>query len=110
MAKAWDLLFGMGTKEAEELSKDTFVIKGKSCAAYNLFKRWGMPDEEIHFVCDSYCAGDVGQAKGFSDRLHFQHTARLMRGDPQCQWAYSMKPCTHSESAVPSDNLEENEL
>ena len=105
MAKAWDSIYGAGTKEAEELDERAFIIKGQACAAYNLFKRWGMPEEEVRFISDAYCIGDVGQAEGFSDKLHFQHTGRLMRGDQFCRWAYSSKPQKPNTSAVSKDNF-----
>jgi hypothetical protein len=106
MAKAWDIIYGAGTKEAKKLDKDHFVFEVGGCAAFELFKRWGMSDEEICFIGDAYCAGDVGQAEGFGDKLHFQHTHRLMKGDKCCEWVYTTSPQEPVESAVPKDDLE----
>ena len=106
MAKAWDIIYGAGTKEAKKLDKDHFIFQAGGCAAFDLFKRWGMSDEEIQFVGDAYCAGDVGQAEGFGDTLNFQHTHRLMKGDTCCEWVYSTLPQEPATSAVPKEDLE----
>lgn len=105
MAKAWDIIYGAGTKEAKKLDKDQFVFQVEGCAAFELFRRWGMPDEEISFIGDAYCAGDVGQAEGFGDKLTFQHTRRLMKADKCCEWVYSTSPQKPAESAVPKEDL-----
>lgn len=107
MAQAWDVIYGMGSKEAERLDEEHFIIRGQNCAAYNLFKRWGVSEEEIRFLCDAYCAGDVGHAEGFGEVLHFQHTKRLMRGDDCCIWDFSMSPQEPSQGAVNTDDLKE---
>lgn len=107
MAKAWDIIYGAGTKEAKKLDKDHFVFQAQGCAAFELFKRWGMSDEEICFIGDAYCAGDVGQAEGFGEKLNFQHTHRLMKGDKCCEWVYSTYPQESVESAVPTEDLKE---
>ncbi len=107
MAKAWDIIYGAGSKAAKRLDKDHFVFQGRGCAAFELFKRWGLPEEEICFIGDAYCAGDVGQAEGFGDRLHFQHGQRLMKGDKCCEWVYSTAPLEPSKSAVPEGDLKE---
>jgi hypothetical protein len=106
MAEAWDLIYGAGTKEAETLDADGFVIRAQGCAAYALFKRWGMSEEEIRSIADSYCAGDVGHAEGFGDDLHFQHTARLMRGDSFCRWVFSTRALERSDGAVSKERWE----
>ncbi len=100
MAKAWDLLYGMGTQEAEQLDQDHFVIQGTGCAALDLFRRRGLCDEEIRFVCDAYCIGDTGHAQGFDQQLQFQHTSRLMRGDPCCRWEFTSAEQMPAEAAV----------
>ncbi len=100
MAEAWDVIYGMGTKEAEELSKDRFIIQANGCAAYYLMKRWGLTDEEIQFIGQAYCSGDVGQAHGFDEKMHFQHTCRLMSGNDKCVWDYSSSPQTPAEARV----------
>ena len=38
MAKAWDIIYGMGTDAAERLDKERFIIRGQGCAAFNLFE------------------------------------------------------------------------
>jgi hypothetical protein len=105
MAEAWDVIYGMGTQEAETLNEEAFVIRGQNCAAYNLFRRWGASEAEIRSFADSYCAGDVGHAEGFSPRVHFQHTCRLMHGDTACVWSFSMQPQEPHEAAVPKQGL-----
>lgn len=91
---------------------DRFVIKGfqkgvTTCPAMAVFERWGMSKEEIRFLADAYCAGDVGRAEGFSDRIHFQHTARVMVGDDHCEWDFSTSQQERSPSAVVKPNLED---
>jgi hypothetical protein len=105
MAEAWDVIYGAGTKEAKKLDKDNFVFQVEGCPAFDLFKRWGMSDEEICFIGDAYCAGDVGQADGFGKDMHFQHTHRLMKGDKCCEWVYTTAPQEPAESAVPTEDL-----
>ena len=101
MAQAWDSIYGMGSDIAQKLDEEQFIIRGQNCAAFNLFKRWGVSMEDIRFICDAYCVGDVGQAEGFSSQMHFQHTERLMFGDDGCVWEYSCSPQPASPSAVP---------
>lgn len=99
MAQTWDVIYGMGTKEADIINEERFTITGYSCGAYNLFKRWGIPEEEIRFFADSYCAGDVGHAQGFGGGcLFFQHKKRLMHGDDRCIWDFSSDPQEPSPS------------
>jgi L-2-amino-thiazoline-4-carboxylic acid hydrolase len=105
MAQAWDVIYGMGTEAAERLDDERFIIRGQNCAAFNLFRRWGVSDQEIRDFCDAYCAGDMGHAEGFGGKVHFQHTSRLMRGDDCCVWDFSMEPQMPHAAAVPKDNL-----
>jgi hypothetical protein len=101
MAKAWDLLYGMGSQQAEQLDEDHFVIQGISCAAFNLFRRRGLSEQEIRFVCDAFCIADVGHAEGFDKQMHFQHTSRLMRGDKCCRWEFASSEQKPAEAAIP---------
>jgi len=106
MAAAWDVIYGMGTKEAERLDDKRFIIRGTNCGAYELMKRWGLSAEEIRFLADAYCAGDVGHAEGFGGgEMHFQHTCRQMRGDSCCVWDFSTEPQEPSPAAVPTEDL-----
>lgn len=73
MARAWNILYGVGTKEAKKLDKDSSVFQAEGCAAFDLSKHSGMSDEEIRFIGDAYSAGDVGQAEGFGEKLRFSH-------------------------------------
>lgn len=100
MAEAWDVLYGVGTKEAPVLNKDRFVFRVSGCAAFDLMKRWGMSPEEIIFVGKAYCAGDVGQANGFDEEMFFQHTRRLMAGDDGCDWDYTTYEQEKANSAA----------
>lgn len=100
MAEAWDVLYGMGTKEAAVLNDDQFVFRVPACGVFNLMKRWGLSDEDIRFVGRAFCAGDVGQANGFDPDMAFQHTRRLMAGDDGCEWDYSTCEQEKSESAA----------
>lgn len=101
MAEAWDVLYGMGSKEAGQLNSGRFVVHSAEggCAAVNLMRRWGLEDD-IRFLCDAYCCADVGHAEGFNEQMHFQHTARIVRGDDHCTWDFSMTPQEPSPSAV----------
>jgi hypothetical protein len=105
MAQAWDVIYGMGTAEAEQLDDQRFIIRGQNCAAFNLFRRWGESDRDIRDFCDAYCAGDMGHAEGFGEKIHFQHTNRLMRGDDCCVWDFSMQPQEPDVAAVPKENF-----
>jgi hypothetical protein len=108
MARAWDVIYGAGTDAAEVLDKDRFIIRGQGCAAFDLFQRWGVPDEEIRFFADAYCVGDVGHAEGFGgEEMDFQHTHRLMRGDEYCIWDFSMEPLEPAEGAAKKPALDE---
>lgn len=100
MARAWDIVYGMGSKEAEQLDDDRFVFRVNDCAAFNLFRRRGLSDEEIGFICDAYCVADVGFADGFGKEMYFQHTSRLMKGDECCRWEYSTFRQEPSDAAV----------
>jgi predicted hydrocarbon binding protein len=96
MAEAWDIIYGAGTEEAELVDDDNFVISHSACAAYFLFKRWGMSADDIKFVGEAYCAADIGHAEGFGGDLNFQHSHRMMRGDDKCRYVFSkneLKPC-----------------
>ena len=110
MAQAWDIIYGAGTKEAEDLDDDNFVISHSACAAYFLFKRWGMSADEINFVGEAYCAADIGHAEGFVPALNFQHSHRMMRGDSKCRYIFSnksLKPCAGAldKRAIIDDDL-----
>ncbi|HBG73984.1 MAG: hypothetical protein A2X25_02415 [Chloroflexi bacterium GWB2_49_20] len=100
MAEAWDVLYGVGTKEAPVLNDDQFVFRVFGCAAFDLMKRWGMEPDEILFVGRAYCAGDTGQAKGFDEDMFFQHTRRLMAGDDDCVWDYTTYEQEKAKSAA----------
>lgn len=100
MAKAWDLLYGMGSQEAAQLDENHFVIQAIGCAALNLFRRRGLGEQEIRFLCDAFCIGDVGHAEGFDAKMRFQHTSRLMRGDLCCRWEFALSDQEPSEAAV----------
>ena len=100
MAEAWDVIYGMGTREADQLSEGRFVIRANGCAAYHLMKRWGLEDEEIQFIGQAYCSGDVGQAHGFDGNMKFQHTCRLMFGNEYCAWDYSSTPQKAADAKV----------
>ncbi len=102
MAKAWDVLYGMGTQEAEQLDSGRFVVRSGEggCATLNLMRRWGLAEDEIRFLCDAYCCADVGHAEGFNEQMHFQHTTRIACGDDCCTWDFSMTPQEPSPSAV----------
>ena len=50
-------------------------------------------------------AGDMGHAEGFGEKIHFQHTNRLMRGDDCCVWDFSMQPQEPDLAAVPKENF-----
>src|SRR4030043_1783415 len=54
MAEAWDVIYGMGTQEASQLSEERFIIHPNGCAAYYLMKRWGLTDEEIKYIGQAY--------------------------------------------------------
>lgn len=105
MAEAWDVLFGIGTKEAAVLEKDRFVFRVTGCAAFDLMARWGLSPEEIIFLGKAYCAGDVGQARGFDEEMFFQHTHRLMAGDDGCEWDYTTYEQEKSNSAAAVEEL-----
>ena len=106
IAKAWDIIYGMGTKEAARLDKDRFVIRGAGCAAFQLFQRWGVPDEDIRYLADAYCVGDVGHAEGFgAGKMDCQHTMRLMNGADECEWDFSMQPLQPAEGAVKKPDI-----
>ena len=106
MAKAWDIIYGAGTNEAEQLDEERFIIRGASCAAFELFKRWNVPEETIRFFADAYCVGDVGHAEGFGkEDMDFQHTCRVMIGDEYCEWDFSTKPLEPTEKAVKKPDL-----
>lgn len=108
MARAWDIIYGTGTDAAELLDKERFIIRGQGCAAFNLFKRWGISDDEIRFLADAYCIGDVGHAEGFGGKeMDFQHTSRLMRGDDFCEWDFAMGELEQAEGAVTKPGLKE---
>jgi hypothetical protein len=91
IAQAWELMYGItpGGEGTEELSDDVFIWKGSGCAAYDLMKRWGVSDEELAFLSDSYCAGDDGFVAGFNPDMKFEPTHRLTRGDGFCRWVHS---------------------
>ncbi len=105
MAEAWDVLYGVGTKEAPVLNKEQFIFRVLGCAAFDLMKRWGMSPEEIIFVGKAYCAGDVGQATGFDEEMFFQHTRRLMAGDDGCDWDYTTYEQEKANSAAAVEEL-----
>jgi hypothetical protein len=105
MAKAWDVIYGLGTGEAEELSQERFNIRVTACGAFEVLKRFGLSDEEIRFVGAAYCAGDAGHARGFDEEMYFQHTSRLMAGDSFCEWDFTMTPQEPAESAVPEEEF-----
>lgn len=105
MAEAWDVLYGAGTKEAHILNENRFVFRVTGCAAFNLMKRWGLDPEEIKFLGKAYCAGDVGQARGFDSEMVFQHTKRLMAGDDGCEWDYTTYEQEKSDSAATVEEL-----
>ena len=109
MAEAWDIIYGAGTKEAEVLDDGNFIISHSACAAYHLFKRWGMPDDEIKFVGDAFCAADVGHAEGFGGEMNFQHSHRMMRGDKQCRYIFSTGPLEHCAAAVRKEDFIDEE-
>ncbi len=108
MAEAWDVLYGVGTKEATVLKEDRFVFETSGCPAFTLMERWGLTPEEIKFVGKAYCAGDVGQAHGFDEGMVFQHPCRLMSGDEFCKWDYTTYEQEKAESAVPFEEMEFN--
>ena len=105
MAEAWDVLYGVGTKEAPVLNQDRFVFKVNACAAFDLMARWGLSPEEIIFIGKAYCAGDVGQARGFDEEMFFQHTHRLMAGDEGCEWDYTTYEQEKATSAAAVEEL-----
>jgi hypothetical protein len=105
MAEAWDVLYGVGTKEAPILNEDHFVFRVSGCAAFDLMARWGLSPEEIIFIGKAYCAGDVGQARGFDEEMFFQHTRRLMAGDEGCEWDYTTYEQEKAESAAAVEEL-----
>lgn len=105
MAEAWDVLYGVGTKEAPILSEDQFVFRVSGCAAFSLMERWGLSPEEIIFLGKAYCAGDVGQARGFDEDMFFQHTRRLMAGDDGCEWDYTTYEQEKAGSAAGVEEL-----
>jgi hypothetical protein len=107
MAEAWDVIYGMGTQEADQLSEERFIIHANGCAAYHLMKRWGLTDEEIQFIGQAYCSGDVGQANGFDEKMNFQHTCRLMFGNDYCVWDYSSTPQIQAEAKVKEELFKE---
>jgi hypothetical protein len=106
MAEAWDVLYGAGTKEAAVLNQDEFVFRVPACAAFDLMQRWGLDPEEILFIGKAYCAGDVGQARGFDEEMFFQHTHRLMAGDDGCDWDYTTFEQKKAASAAAVEELE----
>lgn len=105
MAEAWDVLYGVGTKEAPVLKQDQFVFRVAGCAAFDLMQRWGLSPEEINFIGKAYCAGDVGQARGFDEEMFFQHTRRLMAGDDGCEWDYTSYEQEKASSAAAVEEL-----
>lgn len=105
MAEAWDVLYGAGTKEAAVLNEDRFVFRVTRCAAFDLMNRWGLSPEEVIFLGKAYCAGDVGQAKGFDEEMFFQHTRRLMAGDDGCEWDYTTYEQEKASSAAAVEEL-----
>lgn len=107
MAQAWDVLYGMGTQEAERVDGERFIIRGQGCAALNLMRRWGLSDDEIRFLSDAYCSGDLGHAEGFNEQMYFQHTTRLARSDDYCTWDFSTTPLEPSPSAVQVTGLKD---
>jgi len=100
MAEAWDVLYGVGTKEAPVLNVNEFVFKVLGCGAFDLMNRWGLDQEDIIFLGKAYCAGDAGQAKGFDEDMFFQHTRRLMAGDEDCIWDYTSYEQEKANSAA----------
>lgn len=92
LAKLWNLLYGtdLNSKRIFALQDDLFIIQGTGCAAFELFKRWGMPETEIRLIADSFCVSDYGQAKSFNPEIRFRHNSRLMSGDSVCEWHYSL--------------------
>jgi hypothetical protein len=105
MAEAWDVLYGAGTKEAVALNQEQFVFRVLGCAAFDLMARWGLSPEEIIFIGKAYCAGDVGQARGFDEEMFFQHTRRLMAGDDGCEWDYTTYEQEKANSAAAVEEL-----
>jgi len=103
IAKAWDVLYGMGTKEAQKLDADNFFVRVNACAALNVLRRFGLSDEDILYVGSAYCAGDQGHALGFDEKMAFQHTSRLMNGDDHCEWAFTTAPQEESPAKVPEE-------
>ena len=81
------------------------MFRVTGCGAFDLMKRWGLTPEEISFIGKAYCAGDVGQARGFDEEMFFQHTRRLMAGDDGCDWDYTTYEQEKAPSAAAVDEL-----
>lgn len=106
MAEAWDGIYGMGSDIADVLKEDEFNVSVTGCPAFEVLKRFAdLPEDELHFIGQAYCAGDAGQAKGFDSKMHFQHTCRLLVGDDKCTWIYTTGPQDAADSAVPDNDF-----
>jgi hypothetical protein len=101
-AEVRDVIYGAGSTGTVLQSKDRCVYRTESCACYNLMKRWD--PEEVDFLGEVYCSGDVGQARGFDEEMFFQHTYRLAAGDDFCEFEYAT---TEQEKAKSADPVEE---
>ena len=83
---AWEFLYG--PQDVVEESSDTYVIRGGRCAAYELWKSWGVSDELIAELSDAYCIGDTGLACGIDPSVKLRHERRIMKGDSECRWVH----------------------
>lgn len=81
---AWEFFYG--PQDVVEESSDTYVIRTSRCAAYDLWKAWGVSDALIAEFADVYCMADKGFACGVDPSVEFRHERRIMKGDSECRW------------------------
>jgi len=91
LVEAWQKMYGVTPDSALELSDERYVFRGGGCAALEMWKQAGLSAEDINEMADGYCFADCGFAEGFDPELQCTHEARLMKGDPYCQWLHFTK-------------------
>ena len=74
-----------------EESDDRFSVRGDFCGAYDVWKDLGLSDEEISSLADIYCVRDVAFAEAFGPNITLEFGARIMKGDPYCEWNHRVR-------------------
>jgi len=79
------------TMEVIEFTDTRYIMRDYHCPVYEAWKQQGLTDERIAELADIYCIGDAAFAKAFDPRIELRFGARLMKGQPYCEWIYTIK-------------------